>query len=152
MSLHELQPRYEEHRERLERFCFVLTGTSADAQDLCHDAFLKAGPKIQSVPPQAVWAYLRKTALNLWRNAQRHRTIEERFRRLEPGPSTEETSLGDDLWARVLQLAPRQRACLILRYYEDLSERDTASVLGCSIGNVKAQTSRALARLRKEGF
>jgi RNA polymerase sigma factor (sigma-70 family) len=50
----------------------------------------------------------------------------------------------------VRKLPSGQRACLVLRYYEDLSERATAEVLGCSIGSVKSQTSRALAKLRKE--
>ena len=48
----------------------------------------------------------------------------------------------------VQTLPPKQRAAVVLRYYEDLSEADTAAALGCSIGNVKSQTSRALATLR----
>jgi len=54
------------------------------------------------------------------------------------------------LRSAVLRLPRRQRACVVLRYYEDLPEREVASLLACSIGTVKSQTSRALARLRKE--
>ena len=56
----------------------------------------------------------------------------------------------DALWQAVLRLPRQQRACLVLRYYEDLTEPATAQALGCSVGSVKSHTNRALARLRKE--
>jgi len=51
------------------------------------------------------------------------------------------------MWKAVLQLPTRQRACVVLRYYEDLTERETAAVMGCSVGTVKSQSAKALARL-----
>ena len=54
----------------------------------------------------------------------------------------------DLLWRALAQLPPGQRAVLVLRYYEDLTEAQTAAALGCSVGSVKAQAFRALARLR----
>lgn len=52
------------------------------------------------------------------------------------------------MWQVVQTLPAKQRAAVVLRYYEDLTEADTAAVLGCSIGNVKSQTSRAIAAMR----
>src|SRR5436190_22625346 len=52
----------------------------------------------------------------------------------------------DELWQAVLRLPPRQRACIALRYYEDLPEREVAAILSCSVGTVKKQSSRALAQ------
>jgi len=54
----------------------------------------------------------------------------------------------DLLWRALAQLPPGQRAVLVLRYYEDLTEAQTAALLGCSVGSVKSQASRALAKLR----
>jgi RNA polymerase sigma factor (sigma-70 family) len=56
----------------------------------------------------------------------------------------------DAVWQAILRLPARQRACLVLRYYEELTEQETADILRCSVGTVKSQTSRALSRLRRE--
>jgi len=53
-----------------------------------------------------------------------------------------------DLWAALGRLPRRQQAAVVLRYYEGLSEAETADVLGCTVGTVKSSTSRALAKLR----
>ena len=62
--------------------------------------------------------------------------------------STEEYAVRDELWRALSELPPRMRAVVVLRWVEDLSEAQTAHALGCSVGTVKSQSSRALARLR----
>ena len=62
--------------------------------------------------------------------------------------STPKVTELDETWAALWQLPSRQRAALVLRFYEDLSEAETATALGCSVGTVKSQTAKGLARLR----
>lgn len=147
-----LRAAFEEHYRPLVRFCALVSDDASAAEDLAQEAFVRSADRIERVAEVKVGAYLRRTALNVWKNRLRRVAVERRARargaeRPLPEASPEER---DALWGALQRLAPGQRACLILRFYEDLSERDTADVLGCSVGTVKSQTSRALARLRKE--
>jgi RNA polymerase sigma factor (sigma-70 family) len=87
--------------------------------------------------------------VNRWRNRHRHRLVERRHRSDPPPirPGFEDAAV---LWDAVVRLPARQRATLVLRFYEDLSVDETAALLGCSAGTVKSQTSRGLERLRRE--
>jgi RNA polymerase sigma-70 factor (sigma-E family) len=146
-----LRVAFEGHYMPLLRLCTLLAGRQDVAEDLVQEAFIRIAPKIESIAADDIGAYLRRTAVNLWKNRIRRLVLERRHRnvREEPVPeaSFEERSA---LWHAVTRLPARQRACLVLRYYEDLSEKSTAEILGCSVGTVKSQTSRALAHLRKE--
>lgn len=137
---------YEEHWPRLVRLARLLTGSHHLGEELAQEAFvglLRHGPV--AVPG----AYLRRSvvnlSLNLGRRAARERVHLARERDVWFLPPE-----SDDLWPLVVALPDRQRAVLVLRYYEDLSERAIAEVLGCRPGTVKSLTSRALARLREE--
>jgi RNA polymerase sigma-70 factor (sigma-E family) len=147
-----LRAAFEEHYPSVVRFCVLLSGRRDVAEDLAQEAFVRLAPKIDRLEPAAVGPYIRRIAVNLWKNRLRRLVLERRHREEavpEPiaGPAFEDR---DELWTAIVRLPLRQRVCLVLRYYEDLSERDTAAVLGCSIGTVKSTTSRAIARLRKE--
>lgn len=148
-----LRAAYEEHYVPLLRLCILLSGDRQVAEDIVQDAFVRVTPRIEEVPTDHLASYLRRVALNLWKNRLRSLTRERRARdRTAIVHVTDPIGREDRsaLRAAVLRLPKRQRACLVLRYYEDLPEREVAALLGCSIGTVKSQTSRALARLRKE--
>jgi RNA polymerase sigma-70 factor (sigma-E family) len=148
-----LRAAYEEHYVPLLRLCILLSGDRQVAEDIVQDAFVRVAPRVGEIGAEHLAPYLRRVVVNLWKNRLRSLTRERRARaRSAIDPVTEPLGREDRTALReaVLRLPKRQRACLVLRYYEDLREREVASLLGCSIGTVKSQTSRALARLRKE--
>ena len=147
-----LESAYRAHREALFRVCLVLTGDKDMAEDIVHDAFLSGGDRIVGLDDASARRYLRRVAINAWRSQERRRRFQlRRAPLLKPLPSLEPDH-GDRLaiWAEVLRLPSRQRAVVVLRFYEDLSEHEIAEVLGCATGTVKSQLSRALAKLRKD--
>jgi RNA polymerase sigma-70 factor (sigma-E family) len=148
-----LRVAFERHHLPLLRMCLLLTGRREDAEEIVQEAFVRVAPRIAGLEPDAVGPYLRRTAVNVWKNRLRRLRLELRARSAglsQPAASVSPPEDRDEVWEAVGRLPPRRRACVVLRYYEDLSERETARVLGCSVGTVKSQTSRALARLRKE--
>ena len=130
-----LRAAYEEHYVPLLRLCILLSGDRQVAEDIVQDAFVRIAPRIDEVHPDHMAPYLRRVAVNLWKNRLRSLTRERRARdRSTIDPVTEPIGREDRAALRtvVLRLPKRQRACLILRYYEDLPEREVASLLGCS--------------------
>jgi RNA polymerase sigma-70 factor (sigma-E family) len=133
----------------LLRFAHVLTGDPHRAADLVQDALEKTllswDRIIRKDDPEG---YVRRAIVNrhvsVWRRTRRERLVADTPDRPHEGARPHD----DELWAALGTLPPRQRAVLVLRYYEDLSEADTAAVLGCSVGTVKSQAFRALAKLR----
>jgi RNA polymerase sigma factor (sigma-70 family) len=128
------------------RLARLLTGSPAVAEELVQDAFIKfarsAGKKDEPA------AYLRVIVVNLCRSQQRRNLIE---RRLAPkAPVASGAADIDETWDVIRKLPFRQRAALMLRYYEDLPEADIACLLGCRPGTVKSALHRGLAALRKE--
>lgn len=135
----------------LLRLAVLLTGSRDAGEDLVQEVFAKGLNRIAELPEAEQFPYLRVAIWNTWRNVLRRRAVERRHRQ-SPPPSAEGDLLEERVavWSSIKRLPLRQRACVVLRYYEGLSERETADVLGCSVGTVKSQTSRALSRLREE--
>ena len=136
----------------LLRTAFLLTGDHGHAEDLLQTALLRTAKHWRTAKAQPR-AYARRVLANLakdrWRN--RSRRPRETDHHEEPGHdgSNGQVMLRHTLLPAVLQLPMRQRAVLVLRYFEDLSIEDTAAALDCSVGTVKSQTHHALARLRE---
>lgn len=137
----------------LLRSCYLLTGSHADAEDLLQTALmrcLKHWRRLSAGGGEE--AYVRTVIVRSHITAhRRHRLTEIVTDRLPERGIRNATDVVEDrdALARVLaELAPRTRAAIVLRHYVGLSEQETAAVLECSVGNVKALTSRGLERLR----
>jgi RNA polymerase sigma-70 factor (sigma-E family) len=144
---------YERFYRPLVRMSALIVGDRSTAEDIVQDVFVRGAIRIGQLDPDAVMPYLRRSVANACRNRSRHLGVEQRVHprlvEVAPGVSTV-TEDRDEMWNAITRLPFRQRACLVLRYYEDLSEREAATVLGCSVGTVKSQTSRALRSLRRD--
>lgn len=145
---------YEAHHTDLVRFASFVAPEPAMAEDLVHEAFVKFyGARNRVTDPTKVAAYLRTTVLNLARGRARHLGVVRR-NRPDPRPdvaSAEHNALRADTQARVVaalrHLSDRQRACLVLRHYEDRSESEIAEILGISIGSVRTHVHRGMEAL-----
>lgn len=148
-----LRAAFEEHYTSLLKLCIALSDRRDVGEDIVQEAFVRAARRIPGLPSEEILPYLRQVALNLWRNRLRRLAIEARLRPASresfqhPSAHIDERTV---VSAALSRLPSRQRACVVLRYYADLSERETANLLRCSVGTVKSQTSRALAKLRKD--
>lgn len=138
----------------LLRFGHLLTGSPAAAEDLVQTALARTHLQWSRLrEPAAAKAYVR-TAM-----ARHHSNLRSRLHAREqvvavvpehPATSAQydEVDERDAMWSALARLGARQRAVLVLRYYERMSEAEIAAVLRCSAGTVKSQSSKGLARLR----
>ena len=142
----------------LRRMAFLLCGNWHDAQDVTQTALMnlyRAWNRARRA--DSIDAYAHRVLVRAYLS-QRRKVLRQQSRAAEFALSSERAAAsgGQDqpelrlaLLAALAQLPPRGRAVLVLRFWEDLSVAATADALGCSTGNVKSQTSRALARLRE---
>lgn len=129
----------------------LLTGRRDAGEDLLQHALervMRRGSRL----PEELEGYLRRTMYNLatdrWRRLARRREVLGSDAEHLVGDHADGVELRRVLAGILATLPPRQRAVLVLRYFEQLSEAETAEVLGCSVGTVKSTASRALQRLR----
>jgi len=140
---------------RAEALARALTGDPHLAQDIAHDAFIRVAGRFGHLrDPGAFDAYLRRAVINGCRSHFR-RLREERTGLRRIGVTPEAVEAGgpeerDALWTAIQALPFRQRAAVVLRYYEDLSEAQAGDVLRCSPRAVNSLISRAMATLRTE--
>ena len=138
----------------LLRTAYLLTGDHGLAEDLLQTALAKcwfAWGRIDGSPEPYVRRVLATTYATWWRRRWRgERPTGELPDRGDP-PATAPVDDRDALWRALGALPRRQRAVVVLRYYEDLSEAETAAALGISKGTVKSQAAKALSALRRDG-
>jgi RNA polymerase sigma-70 factor (sigma-E family) len=134
------------------RLAYLLTGDHGAAEDLLQEALVKAAMRWSNLsnPDAFVRKVLYRQAVSIWRR-RRHIRIEP----VAEPPDHAEPDISETVMRQVLlelaleQLTRRQRAVLILRFYEDRSVTEAAALLGCTEGTVKSQTNYALQRLRE---
>ncbi|MFE0640446.1 SigE family RNA polymerase sigma factor [Streptomyces sp. NPDC058877] len=135
-----------------------LTANPSDAEDLLQTALAKTYMAWERIEDhRALDGYVRRALVNTRTSQWRKRKVDEYVCEELPEPSglsesdpAERQVLHDAMWRAVLKLPERQRQMVVLRYYEDLSEAQTAEVLGVSVGTVKSAVSRALGKLRED--
>ena len=149
-----LETLYVQHAPSALRFAYFLSGDRETARDLVQDAFVRVAGRFRYLrQPDGFDAYLRRTIVNL--NASRLRRLKvERLSLAREAAypvaavADPDPGVSDELWRAILDLPPRQRAAIVLRFYEDLSEVQAADVLRCSVKALNQLVVRAMKTLR----
>ncbi len=141
----------------MTRLAYLMVGDHQSAEDVWHEAFIRVSSRLRHVRArEATDSYVRRAVINEARDYARRRQRERRrvgrihddqLVRTRLNESVDEQQ--EEVWELVLKLPWRQRAAVILRYYEGLSEEDSALVLRCSSRAINSLASRALSHLRR---
>lgn len=134
----------------LLRTAFLLTGTHHAAEDLLQSALLKLMDRWQRVdePKSYLYRIMANQRVSLWRRIGARELLTESLPARSTPDETDAVVQRDELLSALDRLPARTRTVLVMRYWLDYSEADTAAMLGCSVGSVKSQASRGLAKLR----
>jgi RNA polymerase sigma-70 factor (sigma-E family) len=151
----EFAPLYDEYHERLYRVALLLChGSSAQAEDAVAETFIKVYKAWSAGGVDNFFGYARQTLVNHVVGQYRHEQVANRYLGAQAGDLRGERGTEDavvdasTVFSLLEQLPPRQRAAVVLRFYEDLPYEQIATTLGVSVGTVKAQVSVGLQRLR----
>lgn len=142
------------HRQAL-RLAYLLTADAQQAEDVVSEVFAKVWQKWRRGEVRDVGPYVRRAVVNQANSRLRRRYLERAHHSTVSGDgrggrAAEDLAADrDEVWNALLRLADGQRQAVVLRYYEDLSEAETAAILGVTVGTVKSQVSRGLARLEQ---
>lgn len=146
---------YRRHNVGALKYAFLLTGDIAAAEDLVQEAFLRMFRQLRDLRnPEVFGTYLRATITNLARDRYRKKMLEFRvlqkpFQRIDRQSQMPDIEEQDHIRQVLSKLPRRQRAAIILRYYEDMNDYEMADVLGCSVPAAKSLLQRGIAALRK---
>lgn len=146
---------FDEHYLSLRGLAFVMLGDRELAEEAVMDAFMSAFTGWDRFRTfDHPHAYLRQIVVNNCRSRFRRQKVEHRVNALVHASTPEITESGTDarldVWDSVRRLPDRQRACVVLRYAEDLPEAEIAEILQCSVGTVKSQLFKAKKKMEQE--
>ena len=149
-----LEELYAAHAGPSTRLAYLLTGDHQLAQDIAQDAFIRAAGRFQHLrQPSAFGPYLNRVVINLVRDHFRKKAVEIRWLNRERGAAEEGIADNDptdrySLMGALAQLPERQRAAVVLRYYEDMTERQVADAMNVSHRAARSLISRGMGTLR----
>ena len=142
-----------ERGDALTRYAWLISGSTDDAADLVQDALVKTFGRLRNgFSVISAEAYVRRVILNAWLDGGRRTSRWRRIAHLSAVPEFQDSTASAtdsrlDLSAELAKLSPRERACIVLRYYEDLKVNDIADWLGISSGAVKRYLSDGLGKM-----
>lgn len=146
---------FNAHHRQAVRLAYLLVSDPDQAEDVVSEAFAKVYVRWRKGEIRDVGAYVRRAVANEANSRLRRRYLERRVASAQHGDDRgvqlvdDAAADHDEVWQAIQRLPTKQRSAVVLRYYEDLSEAETAEILGISVGTVKSNTSRGLARLQE---
>jgi RNA polymerase sigma-70 factor (sigma-E family) len=137
----------------LLRTAYLLTGNAQQAEELVRDTRVKLHPTWERVEQANVpLAYVRRSLTNGYIKQRRRAVLREIAdedvpERVEPFDAVQQLADRDQIWAGLRHLSERQRAALVLRFFDDMSDKETAAALGCRVGTMRSLITSGLAKL-----